>query len=264
MPFQKSSLGRAGWLGRAVLLVGLLLGSVSTARLAAQDFRVDNRVFVDQEKTPSSQSTTIFRDGDIFDFLEQPEEFLIFLESRQEFVLLNVARRVRTDIPGARVVEFTDAMRQRAEKQDKPFLQFMANPLLEQEVDNNTGALTFRSPWITYRVLPAAADPAVARRYREFSDWYARIGPILQPGALLPLARMQVNLQLQRRGVVPREVSLTVTPARGMPEHETHVRSEHRLVERLTAADEARVAQARQMMAIFTQVDLREYRQPGQ
>ena len=247
---------------RAALLGGLALATIAPGPLAAQDFRVDNRVFLAGEKTPSSQSTTIFSQGDIFDFMEDPPETLIFLQGRQDFVLLSVPRRVCTEIPGARVIEITDAMRQKAEKQDRQFLQFMANPLLEQQVDGGTGLLTFRSPWITYRVTPAEiADPAVVRRYREFSDWYARMGPILDPEALLPFARMEVNQQLERRGVVPREVSLTVTPARGQPERETQARSQHRFVERLAAGDVARVTQARQMMAIFKRVDLKEYRQ---
>jgi len=256
MSFQPSSLCRAALWG------GLLLASAAPSRLAAQDFRVENKVFLAQEKTPTSQSTTIFREGDIFDFLKEPAEILIFLQGRQDFMLLNVPRRICTEIPGARVLEFTDAVRQRAEKQNKPLVRFMANPVLDPQVDNASGALTFRSPWLTYRVLPTkVADPAVARRYREFSDWFARIGPVLNPEALLPFARMEVNEQLQRRGVVPREVSLTVTPTRGISGQQTYMRSEHRLFERLSAADLARVSQARQMMAIFQRVDLREYHQ---
>ena len=45
---------------------------------AADDFRVENRIFAGDAKTPQSQGTTIFHEGLVIDFCGNPAEVVIF------------------------------------------------------------------------------------------------------------------------------------------------------------------------------------------
>ena len=75
----------------AVFRAGVLRGPPAAR---AESFRVDNKVFVNNEKEPRIQSTTIFHEGRVYDFLKSPGEITLFDSARHRFVLLDPARRV--------------------------------------------------------------------------------------------------------------------------------------------------------------------------
>ncbi len=57
-----------------------------TPMALGQQFRVENAVYLDTENRPYSQSTTIFVDGKVYDYLHQPEEVVIFDPAERRFV----------------------------------------------------------------------------------------------------------------------------------------------------------------------------------
>ena len=74
--------------------------------------------------------------------------------------------------------------------------------------------------------------------YRTFSDWYARLNSV-QPGRLPPHARLAVNAELARRGLIPTRVELTVQT--GASGKSSTRRSEHEIVWELDETDRRRV-----------------------
>ena len=242
----------------------VLLGCVSwnAAAAGAEALRVENKVFVNDDKEPRSQSTTIFSEGLIYDFLDKPAEITVFDLEHHRFILLDPTRRVRTELSTDEVAALCENLRTWAKRQTDPFLQFMAAPRFEQEQDEAAGEIAFASPWMTYRVATTPApSEAVARQYREFSDWYTRLNARLNPGSKLPFARLEVNQVLERRREIPREVKLTIQRKRG-PIGQKHVaRSEHSVATRLSQADEDRIGQVEQFLAIFQPVDFERYQE---
>ena len=82
-----------------VLIVGvfgMVIGRAVATR--GEDFRVDNVVYVGDQKEPSSQSATIFSGGVVYDCLKTPPEIVVFDKTTGQFVLLNPTRRVRRAI----------------------------------------------------------------------------------------------------------------------------------------------------------------------
>jgi hypothetical protein len=224
-----------------------------------ESFRIENEIFVDGEKEPQIRSTTVFHRGVVYDYLADPAEVTVLDVEHGRFVLLDLDRRIKTELPTERVAEFCDRLRERLQNRSDPFVRFLCDPHFEQTLDESAGELTFTSPWMTYRVLFGSESQSLSRRYRDFSDWYCRLNTILNPGARPPFARMIVNAALEDRQLFPREVHLTIQPKEGLLAKRITVRSKHRLIRQLVESDRKRVSQTDQFMAMYASVDFREY-----
>jgi hypothetical protein len=242
--------------------VAMAAGGRCATGIAAggDDFRIENEIFVGAEKEPRIRSTTIFHAGVVYDYLEDPAEVTIFDRDHGRFVLLDLTRRIKTELTSKRVLEFTERLKQWSLGQSDPFLRFLGDPHFEAKFDESSGELSFTSPWITYRLTTVDLDKeAVSRQYHDFSDWYCRLNTMLNPGARPPFARMTVNSALEQRHQFPRAVHLTIKPSESLLAKRLTVRSQHRLIGQLVESDRKRVAQTDQFMAMYTSVDFRDY-----
>jgi hypothetical protein len=243
------------------VVVGLLAVLLAQPAVAADGFRIDNRVFYEDQKEPTCQSSTIFAESKVYDFLDKPAEIFVFDRPHEQFILLDTDRRISTRVNMQDVAGFTDQLQARVETRNDPFLKFLARPKFDQHLDAVAGTLTLNSPWMTYQVQGAAPpDPTMLQAFREFSDWYVRLTPILDPSARPPFARMLLNEALERCGLMPRKVSLTIAPKRGLMAKRITVRSEHQMIGRLSEADNDRLVQVQQFVTIFNPVSLEQYR----
>lgn len=241
--------------------VSVLAGLGITGARAGEEFRIENKIFVGNEKEPRIKSTTILHDGVVYDYLESPPEVTVFDKARSRFLLLDSDRRIKAELTTDYVDHFTERLKEWAQNQTDPFLRFLADPQFEEQVEGSS-ELSFASEWITYRVIPMdTEDEVISRRYREFSDWHCQLNTLLSPGARPPFARMIVNAALDQRQQMPREVHLTIRPKEGFLSRRITLRSEHLLVHQLVESDRKRVAQTDQFMAMYTKVDFDEYQQ---
>jgi hypothetical protein len=242
----------------SLLLVALLGRGIGDLR--AEDFRIENRVFVEGAKEPVSRSLTLFQGEAVFDFMLDPSEATIFHKTAGRFILLNLANREQTMLPLGEIEAFAGKLKQLANKQKDPLSKFFADPEFEERFDAAGRELTLSSPWVTYRVIgKAAKTPEAAARYREFSDWYARMNAMLNPGSRPPQARLQVNEALARRVVLPEEVHLTVASVKNNALQKTSLHSEHDFSDDLTPADLERIRQAREALEKFKSVSFDQY-----
>ena len=254
---NRADLGVLSALLGVIWAAGVLLAD-GTAR--AEQFRVENKVFVEDEKEPRVESTTIFYAGVVYDYLKEPAEITVFDKARGRFVLLDVARQVKTELTTEAVAAVTERLKEWAGAQPDPYLKFLADPKFTRPAEPDAGELTFASPWVTYRVKPVdAGSAAIARQYREFSDWYGMLNTRINPGARPPFARMILNAELDSRRQLPREVQLTLRPKASLLAKKIHIRSEHQLIRRLVESDRARVAETDRFMGVFNPVDFDDY-----
>ena len=226
----------------------------------AADFRVENKVFLGSDKEPRSESTTIFKDGVVYDYLVDPAEVTVLDISRGRFFLLDTHLKLKTQLSAKLVKASIDSLKTRSDLNDDPFAVFLINPSFDCQVDDERGELLFSSTLMEYRVLTEPAKtPEVASKYRQFSDWYARLNTYLRPGARPPFARMLVNKELGRRGELPREVHLSLKPKQGLGSRTIRMHSRHNIVTRLGDVDLRRVAQTAEHLAVFQPVSFKEY-----
>jgi len=239
-------------------LGAILLGSGAAP---AEDFRVDNEVFVGNKSEPASQSTTIFHNGVVYDFMVDPGEVIVLDKAAERFILLDTTRHIRSDLSIEDVTAFTAQLQQSAENHSDPFISFLANPKFEEQFDESSSELTLSSEWMVYRlVLQSVDSPELTRQYREFCDWYARLNTMLHQGAKPPTARLLVNEAISRHDATAREVRLTVTPKKTFPPVRTTLRSQHQVIREVAESDLDRVMQTRQFMSIFKPVSFEQYR----
>ncbi len=232
-----------------------------------EDFRVDNTVFAGDKKEPISRSVTIFHDGIVYDCMKMPAETVVFDKTTKRFVLLNMASGTRAELTTREVTDFISRFESRLKsiiaKKPDALIQFMADPKFQERYDESAGKLTLSSPLVTYTVVLAAGpNEAAAGQYREFSDWYARLNILLTPGALPPFARLAVNAVVAKRKAIAAQVTLTIVSPKS--DHRQTIRSTHRVVRPLTAADLEQVARIQKQMTDFKPVDFEKYRKGEQ
>ncbi len=233
--------------------------ALATEAARAADFSVDNTVFVEGQSQPQSQGVTIFHEGLVYDFLNEPSEVIVFDQAHRRFILLDLSRRLRSEISTGDVQAFVNRAKQRLAGHPNPNIQWLADPSFQETFDHPSSELTLKSDSITYQARIQATDGAVAAQYREFSDWYAKFNHTLNPKSWPPFARMMLNEAIQRRQGVAKEVHLTaILNPKAAP---IKVSSRHQLAAELDSADMNRLAEVREHLQNFRSVSLGEYRQ---
>ena len=246
-----------------LLLAGTLGGVVGRAGLAlGDDFRVDNAVYIDDQKEPTSESTTFFHEGVVYDCMRSPAETVVFNRTAGQFVLLNHSGRIRAELTTAQVTAFVNRLQPLAAKQKDPLVRFLADPKFDERFDPSRGELSFSSPLVTYRAVLSEENPAAVEQYREFSDWYARLNAMLTPGSRPPFGRLVVNAAIARRKAIASQVTLTLASSKSGGKPST-IRSTHDVVRSLTPTDLERVAQLRELMSRFKLESFDKYRKSG-
>lgn len=239
--------------------LSMAAGFLLPSRIVADDFRIESKIYVGNEPKPSSENLTLFRGGQVYDFLTKPNETTVFDKPRGRVILLDPARKVRTEIKSDKLVAFTDELKIWAAKQTDPFLKFAADPRFEESQDPS-GDLLFASPFISYRVSTVKANTeAVAQQYLEFSDSYARLNALTNPGSVPPLPRLAINAALYKTQSIPERVQMTMPARQRIGGKPTVLRSEHSTAWRLLESDLQRIDEADEQLVTFTPVPLEHY-----
>ena len=248
-------------LGTWVILVVCCMRPAS-----AQDFRVDTELFQNQDKKPFLETLTIFSEGKVYDFrLTAPQETTVFDPVRGNFTLLDESRRVKAGVKTQELLDFSLALETHAAQQKDKLFAFCAVPqfeMSETELEENGQPVT--EVRLTGKPLSYAArgqkpkEASVAKAYRQFADWCARLNAT-RSGGLPAGARLALNQTLAERELLPLEVTRTIPWSPWKQE----LRSQHRVNWTLSGEDQKRIERAADMMARFQEVSYNDYREPA-
>lgn len=242
--------------------LAIVLGLATTA--LADDFRIQTDVYVGKSKIPVSRNTTLFQAGYVYDYLTNPqqvgtgERVAVFDQPHGRFILLDPVRKLKAEVKTDEVLLFASKLQGAvAAKSSNAFSKFAADPEFEVEFSQD-GQLTLSSPHMTYELNTMPANtPEAATQYREFSDWYGRFNTMSNPGSTPPFARMAVNAELARRGLVATEVHLAIPAQSGVKA--ASLRSEHHVSWRLLPRDIEKIEATANQLTAFKQVDFDEF-----
>lgn len=200
-----------------LLLASLVVINASGNLFAADAFRIETKIFTgdakDKKLEPVSKTTTLFKDGIVYDFLESPEQTAVFRKPVNEkpgrFILLNDKDRIQTEVTTDKLVGTMKKLRKVAGESKDPFLQFCANPRFDESFDRNTGKLVLTSQFETYTVETSSASQHQdsMAEYHQFLDWYTQFNT-LQTSPVPPGPRLKLNDALVRHRVIPTKVEL--------------------------------------------------------
>jgi hypothetical protein len=244
------------------LVAALALTSVASETLIAEGFRIQTKIFVgkaedeDEEDEPVSETTTLFLDGVVYDFLEEPAQVAVFrkpMGASGRFILLNTERGTRTELSTEQLGAAMDKLRNWAGQQRNPLLRFAAAPKFEESFMPETGKLVLASHQENYTVETGPDEhPEAVAKYREFLDWYTRLNTLLSAGPP-PEPRLRLNEALARHNAVPLKVELT---RHGEKEP---LRAVHEFTWRLSREDMARIDGVRASLASYRPVSNEEF-----
>lgn len=223
----------------------------------AQEFRVENRVYIADDTTPASSSVTLFASDAVYDFLDDTSETTILDAAAGRIVLMAPDSKVRTEWQTAELAEYTAQFKKWAAQHKDPLLNFLATPEFKETRGHGGKTVTLSSRLLVYDVTTERPDDAAAaQRYAEFSDWFAQLNALPNRAGTPPFARMQLNRLLAEVGVLPVDVQMQRTPSKGQT---VRLRSTHKITWSLSAADHRRIAESRQQLAALKAVQHGEY-----
>ena len=239
-------------------VVALLSAAVGPAH--ADGFRIATKVYVGEEKPkqkPVSETTTLFLDGAVYDFLDQPEQIAVFRkpagDKPGQFILLSEKHGILTRLSTEQVAKAMKDLRTWASNQKDPFLQFAAKPDFNESFDSNNNKLVLASHLETYTVTTVPTDhPDAMGEYKEYLDWYTQLNTMLSAGSRPPAPRLQLNSALARRSVVPVKVELARSG-------EEPLRAEHVFTWRLSQDDQKRIDHVRASLSSYHEVSNKQY-----
>ncbi len=241
---------------RVVTLL-IALSVVNTTVAVAEEFRIETKIFVGDEEQPVSETTTLFLDGVVYDFLTEPEQTAVFRKPTSgkpgRFILLDRTQRIRTELTTDQLAGAMDKLRTWASRQSDPLLKFAADPQFEESFKPDTGELVLASHLENYRVDTAPVDESTGLAdYREFLDWYTRLNTLLQAGPP-PEPRLRLNAALAQHQVIPISVEL-----QRAGESEP-LRADHDFTWRLSREDRQRIDEVRASLASYRAVSNDEF-----
>ncbi|MCE9551968.1 MAG: hypothetical protein K8T91_01135 [Planctomycetes bacterium] len=243
------------------VLAVMTLAAPMARPAAAEDFRVETQIYVGDKEEPASTNVTRFKGSVVWDFAGDGSEIVMFDKARGRFAMLDLQRKMRTEVTTGEVMQFTQQLRDWANGQDDPLLKFCATPRFEPTGGSTSKTLKFKSPLLSYEIETERPDkPEIAARYREFSDWYARVNTLFRPGLLPPFPRLLVNEQLAREQMVPQRVQLTLAPQPSHGNKQVTVRSEQSFVYGLLESDLEKIDKAAGYLVTLRNVSLAAYR----
>lgn len=251
----------------AVLALPLLVASTS-----AQDFRMETDVFVGKQKEPVAQYLTLFYGDVAYDFLLKSGsdalaanavgEATMFDIPGGRIVLMDPARKVKTEIKMEKLLEFMYVLRERGTRSDSKLPAELFLPELKTTHNEDENILTLASERVTYRAtIQKAKTPTAAEQYRKFADWSARLNGLRPGNNVPPFARLVLNQELSTRELIPEKIERTIVFPRGLTGKKSEARSQHLVTWTLSGTDRKRIDNAGKYLADFRPVSLPEYLQ---
>jgi hypothetical protein len=235
--------------------------AISAAIAPAENFRIETKIFTsdvdDKKAQPVSETTTLFFDGAVYDFIKEPAQVAVFRKSQGgkpgRFILLDPQHRIKTELSTTQLTGAMAKLRKWAGQQTDPVLQFAADPKFKESFEQDKGELILASHLESYTVTTTPADnPQALVEYREFLDWYAQLNTLLGAGPP-PEPRLRLNEALQRYQVLPLKVELTRAGEK------EPLRAEHSFTWRLSREDADKIDKVRASLASYRGVSNQEF-----
>ncbi len=226
-------------------------------------FRINNKVYIGKETTPTSSSITMFYKGRVYDFLTDPEETIIYDPEMQRFLIISSATQTQCSVTVDDIASFERMMQSALPKIKDEFIRTCLDPQFEVKQDPETDEWIYDSPKLTYRIKTISEQyEGQAQAYADFANRYAILNVILSPQSMPPLARIFVNNDLAKKRLLPQEIHITLQPKYNplsRTKGKETIRTSHNLVKGLGNADMNQIRQAGERYGRYKLVSFEQY-----
>ncbi len=250
---------------RNTLACGWLVFASMAAPLFAQDFRMDTDIFIGTSKEPVAETLTLFSNSRVYDFmLTDSREIVVFDQGRGEFTLLDEKQQIKTTVTTQEALDHAFALKVQASQEPETLFAEAADPKFEETTEDKTeNEQTVSYVKLAGKKIQYDANGARPKfngavlSYTDFATWCARLNA-MRPGNLPPEARITLNRALAGKGVLPKEITRTIT-LEGLTKKKSEVRSRHLVNWTLSNEDMKRIDRAHDGMVKFQFVEFKEY-----
>lgn len=254
------------------LTLWAVLVAAIPASAVGQDFRIDTEVFVGpldkKDLKPAAEMLTIFTNGIVYDFLlAEPREITLFDPLRGRLTLLDESRQLKASLSTQEVLDYVLSLESYATQSKDELFAFAAHPQFESSSESLTQngqslvQITLSGQPLTYSALGQRPQQTEAvRQYRQCADWFARLNAA-RPGNLPPGARLALNQALADQGLLPLEVTRTITSYGTFGRaKKLEVKTRHLVNWTLSGEDRKRLEHAGDCLVNFQDVSFDQYR----
>lgn len=225
-------------------------------------FRIDNVVQMEQDdKLTKIETSTIFSDGLVFDFIGDYGEIIIYRQDTRTFTLLDPIHRIQTELTMDDVEEFLERIKKILKEKDDKFCRFIVSPQFDKSKNQDGGELLFQSKFIDYEIKTRPFEQkTIAQEFFLFSNAYSKLNIYLNPGTTTPFARLTINDELERMNLFPESFRTNVYPkGKWLFSKSIKIESRHNIVRRLAEKDHGRIMRALHFAQQFPKMPFGDY-----
>jgi hypothetical protein len=211
-----------------------------------------------------SSNLTLFSEQLICDFqmsdevAPQPLEVVIYDSRQKSFVLLDMKRKVRTEISDLQIEKLVENLANETQKNEAS--KFLMSETFVEETDWANGTLTLKGENMEYFIRGNQPDDtAFLPQYFSFLDNFTKLNAT-DPRKIPPFPRMKLNQRIKQLGWVPVEVRVTLKANQFFRENR-EAQSKHTLTGGLTRGDRELISNAKRDWQAFKVVELTEFRE---
>lgn len=257
-----------------LLILGVIL-VVSAGVLRAQDltrpnvsgtlfeetgnFRVNYKVLRAESTELLSSGKTIFCDGNVYDFVDNSDEIVVFNPKSRQICVLDVKNRKKLSLTPADVESYSGKICQWGRSNPKEEVRQFFQPDFKINYDDSKKEYSFVSENFSYFVTPVKpVRPEFLEQYRYFARWSCRTNMMLSPGSKTLYVRSLVNETVFNSGTLIERLQLSLRTAGPFGKSMVFL-SEYQYLPRLVESDMATIRQVEDYLALFSDGSLEDF-----
>ncbi len=247
---------------RIILTLALFFTLFAAASQADwMNFRVNNTVVDVENNQQLSKGKTLFVDGQVYDYLTDLKEYIVFNPEKNTFYILNTQTRQKVVVTMDQIDNYFEELRQWAAAHQNEEARFFAMPQFQIAYNEKDNLYTFQSKLLNYEVMPTKPEkPEMLTQYRQFAKAYCKLNLMLAPQTKSLFARMNVNETIFNAGSLISRVQVTFPPQKaGLFAKKRVITSDYQFLPRLVESDMNKIRQVDQFIAMFEETTLGDY-----
>ncbi len=226
------------------------------------NFRVNYKILGMDGSAIVSSGKTLFSDGNIYDFVDNSDEVVVFNSKSNKIYVLDVKERKKWQTTQDEVEEYASKICRWGTSHPKAEIRRYFQPDFKINYEEKKDEYSFVSENFSYFVTPQKPEkPEFLEKYRYFARWSCRINMMLSPGSKTLYARSIVNETVFDAGFMIDRLQLSVKNSKNPFAKPTVLLSEYQYLPRLVDNDLTTIRQIEDYLVLFRDGSLEYFQQ---